>query len=171
MTTTYEGMFLLDNQVVRADWRQAKAMVTDLLAKNGAKVLCARRWDERKLAYPIKGRTRGTYLLAYFEIEGPGLNSVRRDFELDERVLRYLLLKVDAIPAGEMEKAAEEGADGYVVPPPPTDEVTSAERAVFGDLADRPIQENLRRNAPADEGDAAEGAEAEVTEAAATEES
>jgi hypothetical protein len=42
---------------------------------------------------------------------------------------------------------------------------------VFGDLADRPIQENLRRNAPADDGEAAEGAETEVPEAAATEES
>jgi ribosomal protein S6 len=59
-------MFLLDNQVVRADWRQAKTLVADLLAKNGAKVLCARRWDERKLAYTIRGRTRGTYLIAYF---------------------------------------------------------------------------------------------------------
>jgi ribosomal protein S6 len=171
LTTTYEGMFLLDNQVVRADWRQAKAMVTDLLAKNGAKVLCARRWDERKLAYPIRGRTRGTYLLAYFEITGTSLNGMRRDFELDERVLRYLMLKVDAIPAGEMEKAAEEGADGYVVPPPPTEEATSPERAVFGDLADRPIQENLRRNAPAEAPEGGDGAEAEVPEAAAAEES
>ena len=57
-------MFLLDNQVVRADWRQAKTLVADLLAKNGAKVLCARRWDERKLAYTIRGCTRGTYLIA-----------------------------------------------------------------------------------------------------------
>lgn len=172
MTNTYEGMFLLDNQVVRADWRQAKALVTDLLAKNGAKVLCARRWDERKLAYTIRGRTRATYLLTYFEVDGPALNGMRRDFELDERVLRYLMLRVDAVPAGELEKAAEEGAEGYVVPTPPTEESVSYERAVFGDLADRPIQEPSRRNqAPVDGGeDEGEGDAAETIEAAAAEE-
>lgn len=173
MTNTYEGMFLLDNQAVRADWRQAKAAVSDTLAKNGAKLVCSRRWDERKLAYPIKGRTRGTYLLAYFEVDGPALNGLRRDLELDERVLRYLMLRVDALPAGELEKAAEESAEGFVVPTPPIEESTTPERAVFGDLADRPIQEHSRRSAPADanEGAEGEGAEADVTEAAAAEES
>lgn len=157
-------MFLLDNQVVRADWRQAKAAVTDTLAKHSAKVLCARRWDERKLAYPIKGRQRGTYLLAYFELADDSLNTLRRDFELDERVLRYLLMRVDEVPAGEVEKAAEEGVEGFTVPTPPTEEAQSPERAVFGDLADRPIQEHSRRSAPVEE---VEAAESEVPEAAA----
>ena len=79
MATIYEGMFLLDNQVVRADWARAKAVITDALQKHGAKVLTARRWDERKLAYTIRGRRRATFLLTFFEHAGDGVNGMRRD--------------------------------------------------------------------------------------------
>ena len=50
----YEGMFLIDNDTVRAGWASAKAVVTDLIAKHGGSVSSARRWDERRLAYPIR---------------------------------------------------------------------------------------------------------------------
>ncbi len=165
-------MFLLDNQVVRADWNRAKSAVTDTLAKHGATVLSARRWDERKLAYTIKGKTRATYLLAYFEVGANGVNEMRRDLELDERVMRYLIVRVEALPAGELEKAAEEAGVGFTIPPPPNEEAQSYERRVFGDLADRPIHEPSRhseRGEPAD--DVTDAEMSDVPEAAAVEES
>jgi len=168
---TYEGMFLLDNQVVRADWNRAKGAIVETLAKHGAKVLTARRWDERKLAYSIKGKNRGTYLLAYFDLGGDGVNEMRRDFDLDENVLRYLMLRVDAVPAGEVEKAAEESAEGFSVPPPPPEEAQSFERLAFGDLADRPIQEPTRHAPEPEEAPADAPAEPAVPETAGVEES
>jgi small subunit ribosomal protein S6 len=162
VTNTYEGMFLLDNQAVRADWGRAKGAVTELLAKHGAKVVTARRWDERKLAYAIKGRTRGTYLLAYFESEAQALNTMRRDFDLDERVLRYLLLRAEGVPANELELSRSELAEGFSVPPPPQEESLSPEREVFGELADRPVSEPSRRGGPPPEEAPSEEAEAEA---------
>ncbi|MFT5478028.1 MAG: hypothetical protein ACI8Y8_003390, partial [Planctomycetota bacterium] len=35
LATVYEGMFLLDNQVVREDWKAAKALVTATIEKHG----------------------------------------------------------------------------------------------------------------------------------------
>lgn len=119
----YEGMFLLDNQVVRADWAAVKAAVTGTLTKHGAKVVTARRWDERRLAYPIAGRKRGTYLLAYFEQDAGGTQTVRRDLELDERVLRYLIQEAEeGLPEGEMEKSQAELEAGFTLPPMPGDD-------------------------------------------------
>jgi len=119
----YEGMFLLDNQVVRADWNAVKTAVTGTLTKHGAKVLTARRWDERRLAYPIGGRKRGTYLLAYFEQDANGTQSVRRDLEIDERVLRYLIQTADGgLPEGELEKSQAELEAGFTLPPMPGDD-------------------------------------------------
>ena len=118
----YEGMFLLDNQVVRADWGAAKAVVTGALAKYGAAVKTARRWDERRLAYPIKGRKRATYLLAYFEQQGTGVQGLRRDLEIDERVLRYLITSCEALPEGELEKSQAELEAGFQIPPMPGDD-------------------------------------------------
>jgi len=127
MATIFEGMYLLDNGVVREDWNQAKAMVTDNVAKHGGKVLTARRWEERKLAYPIKRRLRATYLLAYFEIPTEGIPTMQRDFNLSENVLRYLHTKVDAIPEGEAELSQAETAADFTVPPPPPDDAPDEE--------------------------------------------
>lgn len=119
----YEGMFLLDNQVVRADWNAVKTAVTGTLTKHGAKVLTARRWDERRLAYTIRGRKRGTYLLAYFEQDAHGTQTVRRDLEIDERVLRYLIQASEGgLPEGELEKSQAELEAGFTLPPMPGDD-------------------------------------------------
>ena len=122
MAKLYEGMFLLDNQVVRENWKNAKGLVTGTLEKHGAKVQSARRWDERKLAYPIGGKMRATYVLAYFEMDPAPIPAMRRDFELNEKVLRYLMLSVPALPEGELDKARAEDAADFVVPAPPPDD-------------------------------------------------
>jgi small subunit ribosomal protein S6 len=124
----YESMLLLDNQMVREDWGKAKGMVLDLLQKHGAQVKTARRWDERRLAYPIEGRQRATFLLAYIEIGTEHLVALRRDFELNERILRYLLLEVEKLPEGELEKAQAENAADFVVPAPPADDAPEPEK-------------------------------------------
>jgi small subunit ribosomal protein S6 len=118
----YEGMFLLDNQVVRADWKSAKSLIADLIKKSGGEIATLRRWDERRLAYPIRGRRRGTYYLTYFKAPPQAITAIRHEFELDERVLRYLMLRAETLPDAELELSKAELADGYTVPPPPSDD-------------------------------------------------
>ena len=122
MSNLYEGMFVLDNKVVRQGWKAAKAILTDILSKHEANTITARRWDERQLSYSIKGRGRATYVICYFELAkdaGPALN---RSLELNEAVLRYLITRVDAVPATEADLAAREELDDFVVPAPPVEE-------------------------------------------------
>lgn len=133
MTRTYEGMFLLDNQVVREDWKKAKAIVSETIEKHGGKILTLRRWDERKLAYPIRRRNRGTYFLTYFQLPGTAAPTMRRELELNERVLRYLMLAVDEVPETEAELAAAENAADFVVPAPPPDDMVEPEPEVPSD--------------------------------------
>jgi small subunit ribosomal protein S6 len=129
MSRIYEIMFLLDNNAVRAGWKEAKAAATALIEKHGGKVLTARRWDERKLAYAIRQRRRGTYLLAHGELEAAGVATLRRELDLTESVLRYLILQVEAVPPGELELTQAESAAGFVVPVPPPEDVPDADRA------------------------------------------
>lgn len=88
----YEGMFLLDSGRAAKDWAGTEALVTGILERYGAKMLIKDRWDERKLAYPIKKQKRGTYYLAYFEAPGAAMAEVRRDLTLTEGVLRFMIL-------------------------------------------------------------------------------
>ena len=171
MGQIYEGMVLVDNDVVRADWRAAKALVTDTLTKYGATIHSARRWEERALAYPIAGRQRATYYITYFGLPGDNSESMRRDFDLNERVLRYLFTAVDELPEGEAALAAEEDGAEYVVPEPPRDPEPASPFGEF-DAAEaeaKDAEEAAAAEAKAAEEataeDAAENAEGEATEA------
>lgn len=138
----YEGMFLLDNRAVRTDWAKAKSAVTDTLVKHGCEVVAARRWDERKLTYPIKGRKRATYLLAYFHQPIDRIQPMRRDLELDERLLRHLIVAVEGLPEGELEKSRAELEAGFTVPPPPSDEESFlSQNEADEELAEEPADE------------------------------
>lgn len=122
MTQMYEAMVLLDNDVVREGYEKAKSVVTDALTKYEATVHACRRWDERRLAYPIRRKNRATYFLSYFELQGDKMPLLRRELELNERVLRYLLLAVDGLPEGEADQAKVEESAEFTVPAPPEDD-------------------------------------------------
>jgi small subunit ribosomal protein S6 len=126
MSRIYEIMYLLDNNAVRAGWKEAKAAATGLIEKHGGKVLSARRWEERKLAYTIKQRRRGTYLLAYAEVPGPHIAPLRRELDLTESVLRYLILAAEIVPPQELELTRAESEAGFVVPAPPPEDTPEA---------------------------------------------
>lgn len=106
-TRTYECMCLLDNREVRKGWQPLKDAVVGQFTKHGAKVLSSRRWDERRLAYPIKGQLRGTYLLVYFAADTQALTGIRRDLQFNESLLRYLLLECAEVPQAAYEPEAD----------------------------------------------------------------
>lgn len=130
MPRTYEMMYLIDNNAVRAGWNEAKSTATALIEKHGGKALSARRWEERKLAYPIRQRKRGTFLLVYAEIEPTGVAGLRRELDLSESVLRYLILSAESVPAQELELTRLESASDFVVPVPPPEDLPEAEEVL-----------------------------------------
>jgi small subunit ribosomal protein S6 len=92
---TYECLFLLDTNKVAGDVQAAAKLLHTILERNHAEVLASRPWDERRLAYPIKGHKKGLYYLTYFRTEGKNLTNIERDLQLNETVLRQLTLRVD----------------------------------------------------------------------------
>src|SRR5438309_1992153 len=91
----YECMFLLDTNKVAGDIASATKTLHGLLERNHAEVLASRPWDERRLAYPIKGHKKGLYYLTYFKAEGRELKNIEHDVQLAELILRHLVLQVD----------------------------------------------------------------------------
>jgi small subunit ribosomal protein S6 len=104
---TYECMCLLDNREVRKGWEPLKESVSGMFEKHGARVLSNRRWDERRLAYPINGQNRATYLLLYFAADTQSIGALRRDLEFSESMLRYLITECEEVPQSAYEPEAE----------------------------------------------------------------
>jgi small subunit ribosomal protein S6 len=91
----YECMFLLDTNKVAGDIAAIQKQIHALLERNHAEILASRPWDERRLAYPVKGHKKGLYYLTYFRTEGNNIVGLERDFALNETILRVLILHVE----------------------------------------------------------------------------
>ncbi|MDR3199536.1 MAG: 30S ribosomal protein S6 [Planctomycetaceae bacterium] len=91
----YEGLFIFDSDLYAKEPDNVSGQVTRIIEQFGGEVLLSRLWDERKLAYPIKGHRRGTYWLAYLRIDSLKVKELTRQFQLSESVIRFLFLHVD----------------------------------------------------------------------------
>jgi small subunit ribosomal protein S6 len=105
-TYTYEGMFLFP-QTVAADLQGAVDHLTEILSKGEAEIISLCKWDERRLAYDIKGNKRGVYFLTYFKCDAQKLAQIERDARLSERLLRSMIVRADHLAPEQM--AAMEG--------------------------------------------------------------
>lgn len=91
----YEGMFIFDSGKYGRDPEGISGAISRIIEEAGGEVLVSRLWEERRLAYQINGQRKGTYWLTYFRVEGQQLPKITRQSELNDNVLRSLLLKVD----------------------------------------------------------------------------
>ncbi len=94
----YEGLFLFASRENKPDFAGIEQHVGEVLAKHGAKIVKTQKWAERKLAYEVKKSRRGAYLLVYLDAEPTVIPEIRRDFQISERILRFLIRACEEIP-------------------------------------------------------------------------
>jgi len=94
----YEGMFLVDSALATADWEGTLGFVENILKRADAEVVAIRKWGERKLAYDIEHKSRGTYILAYFKADGSRIAGIEKDVLLSEKIMRVLILGTEKRP-------------------------------------------------------------------------
>jgi len=105
----YEGMFILDSNRYARDAAGTVAEIPTAIEQFGGKMLASRLWEERRLAYPIKGHRKGTYWLTYFQLPSDQVTSLNRQFQLNESIVRCLTLKIDPRIADAMVQHALTG--------------------------------------------------------------
>lgn len=97
-------MFLVDSGQAAADWDGTLAAINTVLKRADAEVVCLRKWGERKLAYEIDHKGRGTYVLCYFKADGSHISGIERDVQLSERIMRVLVLSTEDRPTDIVER-------------------------------------------------------------------
>ena len=111
----YECMFLFDNTVAH-EWSAVQQEVQRLFDRIGARLLALVKFDERKLAYEITGRKRGTYLLTYVDAPAKRIGEFERDAQLSESVLRVLILRTEGPTPERLAELAAWPADKSLSP-------------------------------------------------------
>ena len=105
-TQTYEGLFLFP-ATAATDLQGAVDHLKEILSRAEATIISLRKWDERRLAFEIKGNKRGVYVLVYFSVDTDRLQSIERDCNLSEKLLRSMVIR-----AGHLTSDHIEAADG-----------------------------------------------------------
>lgn len=100
----YEGMFLFP-QAASADLAGAVDHLRSILERSDAEIISLVKWDERRLAYDIKGNKRGIYFLVYFRAPGANLAKIERDCNLSEQLLRAMVLRAEHVSEETMADA------------------------------------------------------------------
>ena len=100
----YEGMFLVDSALAAQDWQVILDEVQRVLDRAGAEVVSLKKWDERRLCYDIQKKSRGTYILVYFNCETSKIGGIERSVQLSELLTRVLVLRTDRMTPENIEQ-------------------------------------------------------------------
>ena len=95
----YELIYIVNSNVERKKVDQTMKDVGERLEKAGSKLINHSVWGKKKLAYPIKGNTYGTYILAHYN---GGNNEKLSEFDswlkLSGLAIRHMIVKLDKEP-------------------------------------------------------------------------
>ena len=94
MTRHYETVFIFDSGLEEAQVNEHLEKFHALLTTpdTPAPVTSVNHWGKRQLAYHIKGKEIGYYVVTQFETTGVTLPEYERAIKLDDAVLRHLLV-------------------------------------------------------------------------------
>ena len=81
-----------------------------ILTDNGSEIVHENNWGLRKLAYPIQKKNTGFYYLIEIKAQGDLINKVEVEFRRDERIMRFLTVKLDKHAIAYNEKKRKNAA-------------------------------------------------------------
>ena len=146
MMNRYEMIYIIDAELEETARKELIEKVSALITNNGGEIeKIDETWGKRRLAYAINYKTEGWYVLVNFKAPVDLPRELERNLQINENVLRYLVIKLvekkaSVKPRAErpapapVEAPAEEAAPAAVEAPaeeaaPAAEEAPAAETA------------------------------------------
>jgi small subunit ribosomal protein S6 len=91
----YEVMYIVTPETAEDDVTKLNETLQGVIEKEGGSIVKLENMGRRKLAYEIKRKTEGHYVL--FEIEGSGkeIAELERRMRVNDAIIRYITVRVD----------------------------------------------------------------------------
>ncbi len=96
----YEHVFLARQDLAQAQVDALAANATEIVEKNGGKVVKTETWGLRSLAYKIAKNRKAHYVMLELDAPGEVVAELERQTQINEDVIRYMTVKVEAHEAG-----------------------------------------------------------------------
>lgn len=91
----YEGIFIINSDLVGDAAKGASTQVQDLITKVGGRVDGLQDWGKRRLAYKIEKKHDGNYLVVTFQMDPKQTKKFEQSLRLNDNVMRFLLVNKD----------------------------------------------------------------------------
>ena len=91
----YETVFILNPVLSEDQIKEAVKKFESFLSDKKAIFVNKEDWGLKKLAYPIQNKKSGFYHLFEYTVDPSAIDSLEVEFRRDERVMRYLTVKLD----------------------------------------------------------------------------
>lgn len=96
----YETVFITRQDLSETQVKSLAEDFSKIIADNGGKVEKTEFWGLRTLAYKINKSRKGHYVLFQMDAPAPALHEMERQIRLNEDIMRYMTVKIDAITEG-----------------------------------------------------------------------
>ena len=100
----YETVFILTPVLSDDQMKEAVNKFKGILTKGGAEILNEELWGMKKLAYPIQKKSTGFYVCLSSRLSPNSSRSWKSTIRRDERVIRYLTVKMEKYAVEYAEK-------------------------------------------------------------------
>ncbi len=165
---TYEITYIVNSVLSDDQIRNLVGRITKFIEKEGGNIVEVDEWGAQRLAYPIDKKRTGYYVNAYFEAGGELIARLERALTLEDDILRFLTLKMDAVMLRHYEERkkerAREQAEGVKESAPDKE----AQVAAAGEQAESPPAPKEETQAEASPGETKGEAPAEEKKAEAS---
>ena len=111
MVNQYETVFILTPVLSEDQVKETVKTYEKLITDNGGEIVNRENWGMRKLAYPIQKKSTGFYNLFEYRVEGAYIEKLEVLLKRDERVMRFLTVKLDKHAIAYSEKRRKKFAD------------------------------------------------------------
>ena len=106
---SYESLFIVDVTKGEETTETAVNKFTSLIEAN-AEVIDVAKWGKRRLAYPINDMNEGYYVVVTFKAEPAFPAELERLANIDETILRSMVIRLDYDAAEKQAAKAREAA-------------------------------------------------------------
>jgi small subunit ribosomal protein S6 len=96
----YEHVFLARQDLAQAQVDALAETATNIIESNGGKVVRTETWGLRNIAYRIQKNRKAHYVALDFEAPTPVVAELERQTQINEDVIRYMTIRVDAHEQG-----------------------------------------------------------------------
>ena len=93
---TYQLSYIVNSVISDEQVKDLISRITADISEAGGEIIEVDEWGQRRLAYPIQKKRNGYYVNMYFRSTGTIVPRLERALEIDDNVLRYMTLRMDA---------------------------------------------------------------------------